>query len=131
MTRDDVSAAEYSVKNDLYGVDLATPRTTLTNNDAQTLFMLSNKNDHFGFHKFGGAKVPARKAFFTVSSSEKARSFSMVFDDETTSLREKGIVKSEEFLAAAEWYTLDGRKLQGKPTQKGLYIVNGKKVLVH
>lgn len=141
MTRDDVSAAEYSVKNDLHGVDLATPRTTLTAKGAQTLFMLSNKNDHFGFHKFGGANVPARKAYFTVSSSEKARSFGMVFDDETTSLREKGIVKSEEFLAeqatkgraatAAEWYTLDGRKLQGKPTQKGLYIVNGKKVLVH
>ena len=27
------------------------------------------------------------------------------------------------------WYTLDGRKLQGKPTQKGIHIVNGKKVL--
>ena len=29
-----------------------------------------------------------------------------------------------------DWYTLDGRKLQGMPTQKGLYIVNGKKVVV-
>jgi len=28
------------------------------------------------------------------------------------------------------WYTLDGRKLQGKPTVKGVYIVNGKKVVV-
>ena len=28
------------------------------------------------------------------------------------------------------WYTLDGRKLQGKPTQKGLYINNGKKVVI-
>jgi len=27
------------------------------------------------------------------------------------------------------WYTLDGRKLQGKPVEKGMYIVNGKKVL--
>ena len=26
------------------------------------------------------------------------------------------------------WYTLDGRRLNGKPTQKGLYIKNGKKV---
>ena len=25
------------------------------------------------------------------------------------------------------WYTLDGRKLQGKPTTKGVYIYNGKK----
>ena len=29
-----------------------------------------------------------------------------------------------------KWYTLDGRKLQGQPTQKGLYIVNGKKVVI-
>jgi hypothetical protein len=29
-----------------------------------------------------------------------------------------------------EWYTLDGRKLNSKPTTKGLYIVNGKKVMI-
>lgn len=28
------------------------------------------------------------------------------------------------------WYDLSGRKLNGKPTTKGLYIVNGKKVVV-
>ena len=29
-----------------------------------------------------------------------------------------------------EWYSLDGRKLSGKPTKKGLYIRNGKKIVV-
>ena len=28
------------------------------------------------------------------------------------------------------WYTLDGRKLQGAPRQKGIYIYNGKKIVV-
>ena len=28
------------------------------------------------------------------------------------------------------WYTLDSRKLDGKPTKPGLYIVNGKKVVI-
>ena len=28
------------------------------------------------------------------------------------------------------WYTLDGRCLSGKPTTKGLYIVNGKKTVI-
>ena len=28
------------------------------------------------------------------------------------------------------WYTLDGRKLSGKPTSKGLYIKNGKKIII-
>ena len=31
---------------------------------------------------------------------------------------------------ADAWYTLDGRKLNGKPTTKGLYIHNGKKVII-
>lgn len=29
------------------------------------------------------------------------------------------------------WYTLDGRKLDGKPTKKGLYIHNGKKLVIN
>ena len=29
-----------------------------------------------------------------------------------------------------EWYSLDGRKLSGKPTKKGLYINGGKKVVI-
>ena len=28
------------------------------------------------------------------------------------------------------WYTIDGRKLNGKPTMKGIYVVNGKKVVI-
>ena len=34
-------------------------------------------------------------------------------------------------LENAKWYTLDGLQLQGKPTKKGLYIVNGRKVIVN
>jgi hypothetical protein len=28
------------------------------------------------------------------------------------------------------WYTLDGVRLSGKPTKKGLYINNGKKIVI-
>ena len=28
------------------------------------------------------------------------------------------------------WYTLDGRRLQGIPAKKGIYINNGKKVII-
>ena len=134
MSRDDVSAAEYSVNNDLQGVDVPTPLTTLTSNDAPTLYMLSNKNNHFGFHEYGGTNVPARKAYFTISANN-ARPFSMVFEDETT-----GINDHEYHELSGAWYTLDGRKLDDKPTEKGIYIVrsaegrlqgkNGKKVAI-
>ncbi len=47
----------------------------------------------------------------------------------TTDVSEKLRVKSEE-LASASWFTLDGRKLNGQPTEHGIYIVNGKKVVI-
>jgi hypothetical protein len=52
-------------------------------------------------------------------------------DDETT-----GIVNIEhetlniEHSAGAGWYDLSGRRLPGKPTKKGLYIHNGRKIAI-
>ncbi len=33
-------------------------------------------------------------------------------------------------LTVDRYYTLDGRVMQGAPTQKGVYIINGKKVVI-
>ena len=63
-------------------------------------------------------------------TAQAARYISIDFgDSETTSLSEELRVKSEE-IATAQWYSLDGRKVAGQPTQKGIYIVNGKKVII-
>ena len=125
MIRDDVSAAEYSVKNDLRGVDMPTLRTSLTSNDAKTLYMLSNKNDHFGFHSFGATNVPARKAYFTIASSANARPFSMVFEDETTAIRQLRKANAESPV-----YDLNGRAVNGNNLKSGIYVKNGKKIVV-
>jgi hypothetical protein len=29
------------------------------------------------------------------------------------------------------WYSIDGRKLNGKPAKKGIYINNGKKAIIY
>lgn len=39
-------------------------------------------------------------------------------------------VNANENVNNGRYYTLDGRVLQGRPTQKGVYIMNGKKVVV-
>lgn len=41
---------------------------------------------------------------------------------------ENGKLKIEN--EANAWYTIDGRKLSGKPTAKGIYIHNGKKIIL-
>ena len=125
MVRDDVSVAENNVGNDLRGVDVATARTSLTSNDSETLYMLSNKNNNFGFHSFAAANVPARKAFFTVPSSANARAFSMVFEDDATVLGKLRIANDESSV-----YDLNGRKVSGKNLKPGVYVKGGKKVVI-
>ena len=50
--------------------------------------------------------------------------------DATSGVSEKGIVDKGELSSRSGWYTLDGRKLYEKPTRRGLYIANGKKVVI-
>jgi hypothetical protein len=45
-------------------------------------------------------------------------------------ITEIGSIKVE-YEEKGEWYTLDGRRLTGKPTMKGMYIHNGKAVVVN
>ena len=62
----------------------------------------------------GSCVVNSRFAYDYNIDNEKATGISTVFVDGT----------SESV------YTLDGRKLNGKPTTKGIYIVNGRKVVI-
>ena len=66
--------------------------------------------------------IPAGKAYLN-ASGVSAPSFSLEFDDETT-----GIANIERAISDNQYYTLDGRRV-AQPT-KGLYIVNGKKIII-
>ena len=58
-----------------------------------------------------------------------ARSIVVDFGDGVTT--EIGTINNNrETIANNQWYTLDGRKLTGKPTTKGVYIHNGRKEVV-
>ncbi len=81
------------------------------------------------FHKAISGTLQSGKAYLKLPTTEipnaSARSFSFVFDDtETTSI--KNVVSSE--LKAESYYNLAGQRI-AKPT-KGLYVVNGKKVVI-
>ena len=98
----------------------------LTAGNPSTIYVLNNGSQGVGFYKLkSGKKLSAGKAYLYYSGGAGARDF-FSLEDETTSLRE---ISNEE-LEISNYYTLDGRKLQGKPTTKGLYIVNGKKVVI-
>ena len=116
-----VAASGSSIDNYLVGCPTETVLTTnanyyvLVNNGATAEFQCLDAH---------GATIPAGKAYLNVEGASSR--LSIVFDDNsTTSISTKA--NSQE-PTANSYYDLQGRRV-AQPT-KGLYIVNGKKVVV-
>ena len=88
------------------------------------------------YYPKANASIGAQRAYFELSgltaseNTNLVRAFVLNFGNETTGIRsiENGKWKMEN--EADAWYGLDGRKLSSKPTRKGLYIHNGKAVVI-
>ena len=70
-------------------------------------------------------EIGANKCWLSVEATNGARAINLVFDDAT---RIDGMIRANDL--NGDYYDLNGRKLQGIPTRKGVYIQNGKKVVV-
>lgn len=78
--------------------------------------------------KSNGGTLKGFRAYIEDTTPNAARILTLDFNDgETTEITTTDFI---EFTEKGVWNTLDGRKLDKKPTSKGLYIVNGKKVVV-
>lgn len=64
-----------------------------------------------------------------MTSSSNARTYFDIFDDLPTDIREKFIVHSLQFLTGDRVFDLQGRRVE-YPSKKGVYIVNGKKMII-
>ena len=51
-------------------------------------------------------------------------------DGEVTAIGTMQTKTGEVTLDGDAWYTLDGRRMEGKPSTKGIYINNNKKVII-
>ena len=75
--------------------------------------------------------LKAYSAYFEIPTSNGARavsSFVLDFDDDVAT----GITTTNftDYTDSDAWYTLDGRKLVGRPTMKGIFINKGRKVVI-
>jgi len=95
-----------------------------TNSDGTTNFVLSKESDVVGFYKANNTSIAAGKAYLPVTLTNEAKSLTIVFGDETTGIGEVKAVSAE----SGVYYNLSGQRV-AQPT-KGLYIVNGKKVIM-
>jgi hypothetical protein len=90
-----------------------------------TIFALGKKNEVVGFYKVAaGQSVPAGKAYLVIPDA--SREFvGFGYDNEKTGI---GLTETSELRTDNAVYDMQGRRV-AQPT-KGLYIVNGKKVII-
>ena len=104
--------------------------------------MLYLGGDNKLYYPNGAMTIGAFRAYFkladgliagepTTAGAKGISNFVLNFDgDETTGIRSLTPDPSPKGEGSDYWFTLDGRRLTGMPTQKGVYINNGKKVVI-
>ena len=118
----------------LHGSDVATETTGGTLYYKLTYGSATGHESIFGWY-WGAAdgaafESPAHKAWLALPATSLARSFIGLpdSDDNTTGITTTNYTNDTN--SAGAWYTLDGRKLDGTPMKSGIYVNNGKMVII-
>ena len=96
--------------------------------DGTVPYTLAAKDGTVGFYKFVGAALNPNKAHLEITAPAQSAPAFFGFEENTTAINEHELHESHELSGA--WYTLDGRKLQGMPSAKGIYVRNGRKFII-
>ena len=116
----DASADDYS-GNDLEGVDAKTAKES-----GSDYYVLSYNGSKLSFYKYSGTTLGANKAFFKIPANS-SREFLDILGEVTGIDGLNGELKNGK-IEELKFYDLNGRRVLN-PT-KGIYIVNGKKVVL-
>ena len=105
---------------------------TFTEDNTSILFLGSENKLYW---PKSGATIGACRAYFmldgSVSAARQVTAFSLIFGDGSseTGIESLSADSKDGKDGADAWYSLDGVRLSGKPTQRGIYINNGRKVI--
>ncbi len=81
-----------------------------------------------GLANYAGARGMTRAADEELPETIKVRLIGA--DGEVTAIGSLQTKTGEVTFDKDAWYSLDGRRIEGKPTMKGIYVNNGKKIVV-
>ncbi len=119
-TTETVASGDYT-NNALKGVDVATAQTSGT-----TYYVLGYKDSHLAFYKYkSDLTLGAHKAYIPVTSDASREYIDINIDGLSTGI---SVVEDVKGKMDGVFYDLSGRRVL-YPT-KGLYIMNGKKVII-
>ena len=100
--------------------------------EATTIAASSENQNNYAFNGLqfvwvkNAIEVGPNKAWLAINTGvPSARGITLVFD-ETTKIANTNVTN----ITNGNWYDLNGRKLNGMPTKKGVYLFNGRKVVV-
>ena len=88
-----------------------------------------DRNDYYWGSATNSTYMAPLGAYFQLPEGAPARTITFQEADGSTTAID-AITTANEVKNAEGWYTVNGVKLQGMPTEKGIYINNGKKVVV-
>ena len=105
-------------------------KLTFDATDRSVLFLKSNKL----VFPVNGSYINAQRAAFFLKGVQVSTSIGNLIKECIVNLDDEDPTGIAELLGIEEeagtWYDLNGRKLTGKPAQKGIYINNGKKTII-
>jgi hypothetical protein len=110
-----------------------------TTYDAEDRSILFLGADNTLYYPEAGATIGACRAYFQLTGGltcgepnnpNSIRAFNLNFGDDGE--EDTGITTTNftNYTNSDAWYSTDGRKLQGKPKTKGIYIHQGRKVAI-
>ena len=103
-------------------------KTTIEGEDAKTVLFLGAGNKLYNPEQLP-ANMKGFRAYFLLKGDAVAgaRAFRLDFGDGETT----GVVGiNQQAASSKQMFDLHGRRIEGQPTQKGVYIVNGKKTII-
>lgn len=104
--------------------------TPLTANDKTVLFVTGGNKLTY---PSAAGNINGFRAYFQLKGDavSNASAFAMSFDDVSTGITEIDDLQAHDVRFDTDGiYTLDGRRIEGQPTAKGIYIQNGRKVII-
>ena len=105
--------------------------TVTTTTDDKTNLVLAGTGANRGFHPLSAdGNMGENKAYLQLPTTDfksiASARLNLVFEGEATAITKVNDVMTGN----SAWYTVSGMKLNAKPTQKGIYVNNGKKFAV-
>ena len=102
-------------------------KETVGDSDNISVYVLANKNNGVGFYRWTGGKLGSGRVYLPVDIdlSSNAGEY-IVFGNDYTTIR---TTTQDAATPDAPYFNLSGQRVN-RPSQKGIYINDGKKVVI-